>query len=197
NKIINNVNLNYIIKLMNDLDKRINIRNYKKIKSKIDKRFTKNINKLKNKIRYLTKKYSKNHSKVKQLKINLDNELIKYNKLKELYEYIEQITKINKEYNENIKIIENNYNFIQNEYNKIYNDKLDFGEKIELVKKRINYLKRLQKSDRNLKLIYGKNQLIVTRENMDKITVFVKDIITLKPRDKVLSYEYKLEHKLK
>src|SRR5690606_19712239 len=91
NKIINNVNLNYIIKLMNDLDKRINIKNYKKIKSKIDKRFTKNINKLKNKIRYLTKKYSKNHSKVNQLKINLDNELIKYNKLKELYEYIEQI----------------------------------------------------------------------------------------------------------
>src|SRR5690606_42101976 len=40
NKIINNVNLNYIIKLMNDLDKRINIRNYKEIKSKIDKRFT-------------------------------------------------------------------------------------------------------------------------------------------------------------
>src|SRR5690606_3283327 len=102
-KILNVVSDKYIIKLMNEIDNRININNYKYIKPKIDIKFNKKINKLKNNIRYYTKKYSKDHFKVKKLKLDLDNEIIKYNKLNELYNKLNELYENNYKSDQEIK----------------------------------------------------------------------------------------------
>src|SRR5690606_37152704 len=132
-KILNVVTDKYIIKLMNEIDNSININNYKHIKSKINKK----IKKLKKGIRYYTKKYSKNHFKVKKFKLDL----IKYNKLNELYEYKldQEIKNLPYEYN---KLIDDNYKTFEEEYKNLINKKLIFKKSLKRTREKIKYLNK-------------------------------------------------------
>src|SRR5690606_3140186 len=197
-KILNLVTDKYIIKLMNEIDNRININNYKHIKPKIDKKFNKKINKLKNNIRYYTKKYSKNHFKVKKLKLDFNNEIIKYNKLNELYEYKsdQEIENLLYEYK---NLIDNNYKEFEEEYKKIIDEKSIFKKSLKQTREKINHL------NKKISIILnGKNKnyssLNINEfkdEDYKNIIVFRNEEILLKPNDKILSYEYKLTHKYK
>src|SRR5690606_15024192 len=193
-KILNLVTDKYIIKLMNEIDNRININNYKHIKPKIDKKFNKKINKLKNNIRYYTKKYSKNHFKVKKLKLDFNNEIIKYNKLNELYDYKldQEIKNLLYEYN---NLIDDNYKTFEEEYKNLINKKLIFKKSLKRTREKIKYL------NKKISIIFNdinKNYSSLNiNDDYKNIIVFRKEEIILKTNDNILSYEYKLTHKYK
>src|SRR5690606_15995941 len=184
------------------IDDRININNYKHIKPKIDKNFNKKINKLKNNIKYYTKKYSKNHFKVKKLKLDLDNEIIKYNKLNELYNKLNELYKNNYKSDQEIKkflykynkLIDDIYKKFEEEYKKIINKKLIFKKSLKRTREKIKYL------NKKISIIFNDINKNYSSLNIDEVKnkiVFRKEEIILKPNDNILSYEYKLIHKIK